>query len=149
MEKLTEMQREIINEIVDKKLINFKAKLDPEEKKDLKEYMHTCMAGYHAKVDAQNLITNNTLKNIEDHLKSLNGKVAEHEKIINERALVVKDFENHVENRVQTCPQEKRLRVLEDTNLSTKSVKKVMGAMFAGGIALGGLIISIVKLITG
>jgi RNAse (barnase) inhibitor barstar len=149
MERLTEMQKEIINQIVDNKLVNFKAKLDPDEKKDLKDYMHTCMAGYHAKVDAQNLITNNTLKNIEIHLNNLNGKVAEHERIINERALVVNEFENHIEHRFETCPQEKRIRNLEDTNLSTKSVKKVMGAMFAGGIALGGLIISIIKLITG
>ena len=149
MERLTEEQREIVHEIVDKKLVNFKAKLDPDEKKDLKEYMHNCMAGYHAKVDAQNLVTNNTLKNIEDHLKSLNGKVAEHEKIIHERALVVKDFENHVENRKETCPLIPELRVLQDERLSTKSVKKMMGVMFTGGIALGGFIVGIIKLITG
>jgi hypothetical protein len=107
------------------------------------------IGGYVARVEAQNTVTNTALINIDKHLEKLNGKVEEHEKTLNERALVVNDFQHHVEDRKETCPMIPEIRVLQDERLSTKSVKKMMFYMFSGGIALGGLIVGIIKLVSG
>lgn len=99
---------------------------------------------FFAKVYAQNDITNNKLQGILEHLDRLNSKVASHEKIINERAEAVSDLK-HLQEIVAPMPE--KIRSLEDCNLSNKTIKRFMGAMFSAGIALGGLIVSIVTII--
>lgn len=141
-----------------------------EDKNEFKEYIHTMLAGYQARVEAQNSITNNRLEAIDNHLLRQNGRVSKAEEAIalalqeragnrqkqedyfmqidnlDERLTEVEKKENQ---HVITCPNIEKIRKLEDENLSNKSVKKFMGIMFTSGVALGGLIVAVIKLIIG
>jgi hypothetical protein len=77
---------------------------------------------------------------ITQRLDRLNGTVAKHEKIINERAIVVADYMDHAK---EAQVVEKRIRMLEDTQLSNKTIKKwivttvgVTGSLIAAGFTL-------------
>lgn len=109
----------------------------------------------------------NDMANVKDHLGKINGKILKHEEQITQ-ALVeregnrkeqqhnfdkVKELDvrmNLVEKddvlHYSKCPVSPRLREIEDKLLTQTSVHKVMGIMFTGGIALGGLIVAIIKL---
>jgi hypothetical protein len=102
------------------------------------------MSEFHAKTTAQNDVTNVILQGINDHLDKLNSKVASHEKIINDRAAIVIDYD-HFKADLASIPD--RVRVLEDKSLSSASIRKFVTAIFASGIALGGLIVGIIGLI--
>jgi hypothetical protein len=107
---------------------------------------------------------------VNTRLDNLNGKVYKHEEVINEaigerksnREAQTKVADKVDELDVRTnllekesishfinCPISKDVRNLLDDNLSNKSIKKFMSAMFMGGVALGGLIIGLLKLILG
>jgi hypothetical protein len=107
------------------------------------------------------------LNPIKEGIKIQNGKVAKHEEQITQ-ALVERegnrqkqnDYFNLIEeiqgrlelvekaevSHLINCPVNLKLRIIEDKLLSQASVYKVMGIMFTGGIALGGLIVAIIKL---
>lgn len=95
--------------------------------------------GYSARVDAQNTITNNRLQTIDEKLCKQNGRVGKLEDRIT-------PLENHVENTVE-LPE--KIRRLEDDSLSNKSVKKFMAYIFTAGVALGGLVVAVIKLAMG
>jgi len=95
--------------------------------------------GYSARVDAQNIITNNRLQTIDEKLCKQNGRVGK----LEER---MTPLENHVKN-TEALPN--KIRQLEDSNLSNKSIRKFMMYMFASGMTLGAAIISLLKLILG
>jgi len=86
--------------------------------------------GYSARVDAQNTITNNRLATIDEKLCKQNGRVGKLEDRIT-------PLENHVEN---TKELPTKIRQLEDSNLSSASIKR----WFAAAIALTGTIVGIV-----
>jgi hypothetical protein len=56
-----------------------------------------------------------------------------------------KESVRHVIN----CPVSPKLRNIEDKLLGQQSIRKYMAGLFTAGIALGGLIIGILKLILG
>lgn len=62
--------------------------------KDLHDLIAAGLSAVQANIDANADVTNGQLKDVNDHLARLNGKVAEHERIIGERQLVVDDFNN-------------------------------------------------------
>lgn len=62
--------------------------------KDLHDLIATGLSAVQANIDANADVTNGQLKDVNDHLARLNGKVAEHERIIGERQLVIDDFNN-------------------------------------------------------
>jgi len=101
------------------------------------------MNDFCTRFSTQNEITNLNLQSINDHLARLNSKVATHEKIIQERAEVVSDFK-HFKESIEHVPE--RVRKLEDQALTTRSIWKFLAAIFAGGIALGGLVVGVVEL---
>jgi hypothetical protein len=103
-------------------------------------------------------------------LDTINGKVYKHEEVINEAIgerksnreaqAKVSDKVEELETRVNlvekaeilhitNCPMSPKLRNIEDKLLGQSSVRKYMAGLFAGGIALGGLLISLLKLILG
>jgi|WetSurSiteA1Bulk_404760.scaffolds.fasta_scaffold233696_1 hypothetical protein len=107
---------------------------------------------------------------VNQRLDTLNGKVYEHSIIINEAigerkmarenqkstADKVQELETRVNlvekaelQHVINCPISPKLRNIEDKLLSQTAVRKYMAGMFAGGVALGGLIIALLKLIIG
>jgi hypothetical protein len=141
-----------------------------EDKIEIKDFIHTAMIGYVARVEAQNEITNNRLGAIDAHLTKQNGRIGKAEEAIalalQERAANRQKQEDYfseiddlddrltiVEGKeaghVQNCPNVDKIRKLEDESLSNASVKKFMGVMFTGGVALGALIVGILKLILG
>jgi len=104
---------------------------------------------------------------INTRLDTLNGKVYTHENQINEALgerkanreaqAKVSDKVDELETRVNlvekegvlhytNCPISPKLRNIEDKLLSQQSVRKYMAGLFATGIALGGLIVAIIKL---
>lgn len=62
--------------------------------KDLHDLIATGLSAVRANIDANADVTNSQLQGVNEHLARLNGKVAEHERIIGERQLVIDDFNN-------------------------------------------------------
>ena len=114
--------------------------MTPEDKQEFKEYIHSTLAGYHSKVDAQNTVTNLKLETIEKHLDKQNNRIGKAEERVD--AVEKAELQHFLH-----CPVSPKLRVIEDLMLSQASVKKFMGVMFMGGIAIGGFIIGLLKLI--
>ena len=83
------------------------------------------ISAYRAETTAQSCITNAALAGINTRLDKINGKVGEHEKIINDRGLVVQEFKDFKES-YKDVPQQ--IRKLEDDSLSSKSIKKWLAA---------------------
>jgi hypothetical protein len=93
--------------------------------------------GYSARVDAQNIITNNRLQTIDEKLCKQNGRVGKLEDESIKRNEVVQEFHSFKES-YKDVPQQ--IRKLEDSNLSSASIKR----WFAAAIALTGTIVGIV-----
>lgn len=117
--------------------------LSAEDRQQIREIIQDCTTGVHARTDAQFTVIDNKLDGINLHLKTLNGSVLRHNKEIEEikskRDIKYTELDDFMHN-IKTIPD--KVRALEDQNLSNKSIKKFMGVLFAGGVALGGLIIS-------
>ena len=97
------------------------------------------LGAYRAEVTAQNTVTNAKLISIEEKICKQNGRVGKLEDRMT-------PLENHVKN---TKELPNKIRQLEDSNLSNKSIRKFMMYMFASGMTLGAAIISLLKLILG
>lgn len=94
---------------------------------------------YRAEVTAQNTVTNAKLISIDEKLCKQNGRVGK----LEDRIV---PLENHLVNTEQ-LPE--KIRRLEDEALSNRSVKKFMLLMFTSGVALGGLVVAVIKLAIG
>lgn len=115
-------------------------------------------------------VVSNSVAAIEKHLERQNGRIGKAEAAIaqalEERAanrqkqedyftkidaldsrldLVEKAEVQHIVN----CPMQPKVRTIEDKLLSQQSVKKFMFVMFTSGVALGGLVVGILKLFLG
>lgn len=144
--------------------------MTPEEKQDFKEYLHNTIAGYIARIESQQEVTNIRLGEISAHLQKQNGRVSKAEEaiaqVLQEREgnrmqqatyrLKVDDIDNRLHSvevfnttHSNQCPHIQRIRKLEDDNLTNKSIKKFMSVMFMSGIALGGFVVGLLKLIIG
>jgi hypothetical protein len=97
------------------------------------------IGAYRAEMSAQNLVTNTRLLNIDNHLATLNGRTGALEKSSNERMLAVAAFNHHLEDAKEERLPEK-VRALEDSQLSTASIKKWVAA----SIAITGTVVSII-----
>ena len=141
-----------------------------EDKIEIKEYIHSAIAGYVSRVESQNDLTNLKLNNIDQHLTKQNGRISKAEEAIalalqerganrqkqedyfvqiddlDERLTEVEKKES---NHILACPQAPLIRALQDEALTNKSTKKFMFALFTGGIALGSLVVGLLKLILG
>lgn len=62
--------------------------------RDLHDLIAKGLSAVQTNIDANAEVTNSQLQGVNDHLGRLNGKVAEHERIIGERQLVIDDFNN-------------------------------------------------------
>ena len=93
--------------------------------------------GYSARVDAQNTITNNRLATIDEKLCKQNGRVGKLETESIKRNEVVQEFHAFKE-AYKDVPQQ--IRRLEDSNLSSASIKR----WFAAAIAITGTVVGII-----
>ena len=110
------------------------------------------------------------LNGVNSRLDNINGKVYAHEnqiqealgerKVNRENQKKVSDKVDELEirtallekdtiSRIIKCPVAPRVQVLENESITNKAVKKFMTYMFTGGVALGGLIVALLKLIFG
>ena len=91
-----------------------------------------------------------SLKNIDNHLARQNGTIKTHDDQIQEalqwRAKKYQQIDDKFEDYDELAP---KIRKLEDNQLQSKSVKKFMGLLFTGGIALGAVIVALLTLLGG
>jgi hypothetical protein len=96
--------------------------LESKDREEVRTMLHDMLAGWQATTVAQNDITNLTLREIKDHLKTLNGKVAEHEKAINV----------HLPHTIQHCPQSLIIKSLEQDMVTWRRLKNVVVTSIGG-----------------
>lgn len=114
--------------------------MTPQARAEVREMLTDILGGYQ---EAQKLrdeaaakrevLINISLNNIDGHLVKLNGKVAEHEKVINV----------HLPHTIQHCPQTEAIEELKKTQISAKAVYTAMivgigatGTLFSIGFVL-------------
>lgn len=120
--------------------------MNSEERKEIKEIISDIMTGVNARIEAKYDIIDIKLDAISTHLANINGKVQKHEKTINDA------LKERVGNRQkqdsyfkEIDENNKKIRILEDSNLSQRSVKKFIGVMFVSGIALGAFVVGLIE----
>lgn len=91
---------------------------------------------YNAEVNAQNTITNAKLISIDNSLIKLNSKIADHERRI-------QPIENHT-----TCPHADKIRILEDSKLEAKTIKRWLISTVAITGTVMGILAILFKFIT-
>jgi cell division protein FtsL len=100
------------------------------------------IGAYRSENSAQNFITNNRLESIDNHLKTLNGKVASHEKRLNDadttHAVDKANDDSYDKNRDKNCPQLQRIENLEKDKVVKLGVKQfLIGTVGIVSIMLG------------
>lgn len=93
-------------------------------------------------MNSQFINVNDKLESIEEQTKKTNGRVTELEKMSNLHTIAINGY-------ASKCPQEVRIRGLEDNTLSSKVVKKWIAGSIGIASALAGIIWVAVKLING
>ena len=112
---------------------------------ELRQLISDAVQIHNIRGEAQFEIINHKLDGINEHLKKLNGKVVEHERIINERSLVIQqmiDFKANLEE--ENLP--KKVRDLEDVQLTTKTIRNWVKGSIGMGIAVGGLVVAVIAI---
>lgn len=108
----------------------------------IKDIIQGCNAGLNSRVESQYAVIETKLDGINEHLKKLNGKVAEHEKAIGDALIerernrqAQKDF---IANRESSCPARKEIEELKTQNKINFSKKGLLiTAITALGIIIG------------
>lgn len=102
---------------------------------ELRELINDAMSVVNEKVEAKYNIIDCKLDLIGQRLDKLNGKVAKHEQSLNEHTVVIADYINHAK---KSDENEKRIRTLEDAQLSNASIKKwIVGTVGITGALIG------------
>lgn len=91
------------------------------------------LSGWKKGYEGLAISTNTSLISIEKHLEKLNGKVAEHERIINQ----------NLPHNVSHCSQVETIRELQDNMITIKALKTYL----AGTIAIISGVISAIYII--
>jgi excinuclease UvrABC nuclease subunit len=119
-------------------------------------------------IAALTTLTNAQFINVNDRLDKINGRVQKHDEAITQ-ALVERganrqkqeDYFNQIDemnkklnvveikenSHIITCPNIPKIRALEDSQLSTKSIKKWVFTSVTIGLAVGGFIVAIIELV--
>ena len=107
--------------------------MDKDQREQVREMLHDVLSGYHAKVDAQNTITNDALIRIDKKFEKLNGSVAEHGKIISD----------NLPHNVALCPQAKTIESLKENMISSRAIKTTI----ITSIGITGTLVTIIFLL--
>jgi len=96
------------------------------------------------KIDGRDVLMNATLNNmdarldrIDKHLEKLNGRVAEHEKVVNMIG----------EDRIKGCVQTKVIQEPRDNIISRRGIRNAIVAGISIGTAMIGVIIGLIQLL--
>ena len=101
-----------------------------------KELINEKFTGLTTLMNAQFSAMNTTLEGINDHLVKLNGKVAEHEKIIN----------THLPHKINDCVQSETIQEIRDSMVSSNAIKKYLSFTIGGAAAVFSIIFIIYKM---
>jgi hypothetical protein len=116
---------------------------------ELRDVIEDAMKVRDERVNGQFNVINTKLDGITQRLDKVNGTIAKHDQIINDRAIVVADYLEHARDQAITTEKFKeRLRVLEDTQLSQRSIKKwIVGTIAITGVVIG-IIVGLIDLLS-
>ena len=105
------------------------------QREEVKEMLHEVLQTYQVRNEAQHDMTNISLERIDKHLEKINGKVAEHEKVIN----------IHLPHNTTHCPQKETIEHLRDNMISAKAIRRSIYAGIASAAALMSIFFIIYK----
>jgi len=118
--------------------------MDQQEKQEMREIVENCSLTMMTKVGAQHEIINAKLDGINAHLKGINGKVQRHEEQIfealSERGRNRQLQSDNFKDLEDLIP---KVRQLEDSQLTSMTIKK----WIIGSVAVTGTLIAIVTTI--
>ena len=123
-----EFGKDKIKDFIKKEIDNKFKELEKDTRTYIKEEVHGILAGYQAQNESHYTITNNTLNSINKFLEYINENYRSQEKEINKLKTSYKLYnqkdEIEKEHRKVTCPQEKRIRIIEDKTMTSGAVRK-------------------------
>lgn len=124
--------------------------MDQETKQELREIVASSSMVIMTTVESQNRIINSKLDSINDHLAKINGRVNKHDEQIN--AALMEREKNREEQREHFKDLEDlkpKVRVLEDQQLSSITIKKwLVGSIAVVGVLVG-IILSVMQIMSG
>jgi hypothetical protein len=104
---------------------------------ELRTLIEDAMRFRDEKTNGQFKVIDTKLDGITQRLDKINGTVARHEKSLNDEAIIIANYLEHAKEAEEI---EKRLRIVEDTQLTQKSIKK----WIVGTIGVTGTILAII-----
>lgn len=114
--------------------------MDAQERTEVRDMIHDILSGWNARTESYMYTTNDSLKNIADHLKTLNGTVAKHQTTIDQH---LPHSEVHCVQKGKIDTMEKTLVRLDEKVVTRKALNTTIWKLFGGLIAAGGLIFAI------
>ena len=103
------------------------------DRTEVRQMIESTLKGWHSETVLREITTNKSLDNIDKHLASLNGKVAEHEKIINV----------NLPHTVTNCVQADAIKEIRDNMITGRAVRNAIII----GIASSGTLFSILFIV--
>jgi hypothetical protein len=91
------------------------------DRDEVREMLHDILAGWQAATIAREDVTNEALKNINDHLGRINGSVGRHETIIVE----------NLPHTIAKCAQKETIQEVRDNMITNKAIKRTIIASIA------------------
>ena len=110
-----------------------------QDRGEVREMIHGILSGWEAATIAREDLIGSSLKNIETHLAKINGKVAEHEKILN----------INIPHTIDKCPQKGTIQEIRDNMITNKGITKAVVIAITASSALVTVIFIVIKLVTG
>ena len=96
-----------------------------------------------AKTEGQFMVIDTKLDGITQRLDKINGTVANHEKRINDHDIIITDYVNHLKD---TEIIQGKIRIMEDTQLTSKSIKKWVIGTILIVVTLLGIVTTVLEL---
>lgn len=103
------------------------------DRAEVREMLHDILAGHQATNESAINVTNVALRDINEHLKEINGTIRNHEIII----------AKNLPHTIVNCVQSETIREIRENMISAQAVRKAIYK----GIALTGTILSILYVI--
>jgi hypothetical protein len=87
-----------------------------QDRSEVREMIHDILSGWQAATIAREDVTNEALKNINDHLGRINGSVGRHEQKIND----------NLPHTIANCAQKTTIEEIRDNMISGKAVRNAI-----------------------
>ena len=107
------------------------------QREEVKEMLHEVIDPWQKERDKTDKLVNIALNNIDSHLDKINGKVAEHDKVIT----------IHLPHNISHCIQREGMDKLKENMISGKAVRNAIYMGLAASAALFSILFIIYKLV--